>query len=181
MMLLSCFLCLVLGHRDPGALRQEPFVCRGRPFRVAPWALTRTFCSPPQDFLFFFLLGPRGPGSELECVTPGLNGFTCNDMSYTTRDPPSPPESPRFYVLKGEMLCVFFWGVLAPDNARQVSFGQSFGGWGGSFFTLKSHCFGSLKVAKKSSPCLSLVFRSFIFVTARFPGRFGTRTPSLAV
>ena len=106
-MLLSCFLCLVLGRRDPGALRQELFVCRGCPFRVAPWALTRTFCSPPQ---VFFLLGPRGPASELECVTPSLNGFTYNDMSYITRDPPSPPESPRFYVLKGGMLCVFYWG-----------------------------------------------------------------------
>ena len=58
-MLLSCFLCLVLGRRDPGALRQEPFVCRGCPFRVAPWALTRTFCSPPQ--VIFFVTGPSGP------------------------------------------------------------------------------------------------------------------------
>ena len=60
-MFLSCFLCLVLGRRDPGALRQEPFVCRGCPFRVAPWALTRTFCSPPQVFFFYWALGAPRP------------------------------------------------------------------------------------------------------------------------
>ena len=44
-LLLYCFVCLVLGHRDPGALRQERFVCRGCPFR-GPWALARLFPAP---------------------------------------------------------------------------------------------------------------------------------------
>ena len=50
---LSSVLCLVLGYRDPHALRQEPFVWRECPFRVASWALTRTFCPLPQVFFLF--------------------------------------------------------------------------------------------------------------------------------
>ena len=107
-LLLSCFLCLVLGRRDPGALRQEPFVCRGCPFRVAPWALTRAFCSPPQVFFVFFT-GPLGPRVRKWLCT------QWHELHYQKFPPP--PENPRFLCVEGGSAVRFFVWFLAPENA----------------------------------------------------------------
>ena len=52
---------------------------------------------------------------------------------------------------------------------------------GGGFCALKSLFFAPQKRRRESSPFLSLVFSEFFFVTARFRGGFGQRTPCFVV
>ena len=131
---------------------------------------------------FFFLLGPRGPASELECVTPSLNGFTYNDMSYITTDSPSPPESPRFYVLKGEMLCVFYWGFGSRQCVAKTLFCL------GSVFVIhfreRTFVFVVLMPPCVFQWCFAYVFACLLgFLFPKVPGknslllRFGFRDP----
>ena len=113
------------------------------------------------------------------------------------RNPPRNPPFPSFLYDRRENAVRFFFAPLFlgdypffPEFCQsQVFFSEGFshrtlvresGFWGGILGPETPH-FGSPKTAKKVLIVLALFFRGSIFVTARFPEGFGSRTPFFVV